>query len=540
MIYDTLTMFPIGEIEETWNWKTDIVESESKEETRYGLIDNPRVTWTASYFYEHDVHHRSIYDYFRKKMLAPVYSPMFQYAALVTQNASIGEFTVYCDMRHSVFYNGMWVTIVDLGSFETRNVVVETVYADRLDLVSSLDVDVNSRFAVVPCMVATFEDPKITLGSTTATVSLTMNSFQEPDFVTGWNTQTIAYYDDIPSLEAVFIPGSDDTLSFDKTILDNGIGVRDFRSSAVETRTGGKREFYVDLMSQPKKLDYWRKFLDKTKGAFGAFWLESQRNDFRKVQKIEMLARQGGTRLIVYEEEFPNNEQERHIRIHYADNTWSDHRFSDATEKDYSYRPGDRIDFQVFSPIYQYFDLWDLPGVDAQTIADGRVQFVSSFEANWPSFNVYMSRTIENYWRGANFGNPYGFSYVTVGGNGTEAEGGNKVEQARLVPAGARYIQFAASVVSAAVGSTANLQGQIITGVIIDGTDFISFPDFYSHKELNLSPALPNDPKVKQITRISSLLKVRMSDTVTVTHGLNKASVSFEYMSTNESDEVVS
>jgi hypothetical protein len=540
MIYDTLTMFPSGEIEETWSWKTDIVESESKEETRYALIDNPRVTWTASYFYGYDEHHRSVYDYFRKKMLTPVYSPMFQYAALVTKDAAIGDFTVYCDMRSSTFYNGMWVTIVDLGSFETRNLVVETVYADRLDLVSSLDVEVNSRFAVVPCMLATFEDPKITLGSKSASVSLTMNSFQEPDLVNGWNTATVDYYKTLPSLDQTFLVGSEDFLSFDKTILDNGIGIRDFRTSATETRTGGKREFYINTFTNPKGLDYWRKFCDKTKGAFGAFWMESQRDDFRKVPNVEMLARQAGTRLVVYEEEFPNNDQEREIRIHYADGTHSNHYFSDPDEFEYRYSPGNRIDFQVSTPGYHYFDLYDLPGVDAQAIADGRVEFIGGFNANWPSFNVYMSRTVESYFRAPDFGFPSSFAYETVAGNGTTEEGGNRVEQRRLVLPGKRYVQFGFGVNSASVGSTADLQGGIVAGVIIDGTEFISFLDFYDHKELNLFPALPDDPKVKKITRISSLLKVRMSDTVTLTHGLNTASVSFEYLSTNESDEVVS
>lgn len=51
---------------------------------------------------------------------------------------------------------------------------------------------------------------------------------------------------------------------------------------------------------------------------------------------------------------------------------------------------------------------------------------------------------------------------------------------------------------------------------------------------VTFSPALPSDPKVSNVDRISYLLKVRMSDRIEFRHGATRSELSFDYQTTDD------
>lgn len=536
MNYDSLTMFPVGEIQEKWSWKTDIVKARNGRETRYCLMANPRIEWSASYFYDNDANYQNqnVNDYFREMMKAPVIAPMFQYAAQVLQTSFLGENSVKCYIQTPIFYDGMFVVLLDLDTLQTRCMTIFRVDADgTIVFTQSFETDITTRFMVVPCMVATFNTPSINLDKRTSTATFAMSSYIENRFLGKFSTATVRTFKGLPVLDALFAPGSVDDFAFDYQILDNGIGSRDFRTAAQGVKTNGKREFQLNLFTNPGALDYWRKFCSEVKGSYKAFLMSTQRNDYTILRDVELAPRQNDIELIVQRARFPEITELKDIEILYEDGSTSQHRITNPTTI-WKYKPGWRMGDIVQNFSYNIFDMWDLP-VPVEDIPS-RVKFrvkIGGFVTSTPTSTDY-----NDFFRNI-FGRFLSPEFISVPGplfnnNGQPGfsqgfEGPEEEYSSFTVapPAGSRYIETNLSAVY--FSDQFFNQSEPIFEYIIDDGAPVEVHTLYDYQSIRIDPRLPDDPKVKRIKSISNLLRVRMGDTVEVTHGLKSATVKFDF-----------
>lgn len=326
VVAETFPILPEVPVNETWEFKTDILTNYKGVEQRIALMPQPRVTLSFDVKVVDYSERRILYDLITSNIKVKSLVPMFQYASVITQTTVIGGTRLYFDPALTNLRVGG--TLVAMNRF-TREIAignVVTLHADGATVNSAVGVDVeaDNRWYVVPA-VGSFlsDDSGLDFGTQAGTFSLEADVFEVLDLQRPGSVVTINTFDSLPVIEKFFLITQPERFAYRREVLDGGVGAREMRSR--DTHYVVKRSFKFSVDRNSDEMDYWREFFALIKGAQKPFLVSTQLPDLTVTNPVV----QGTSSLVINEgyyvnKQFPLDAFKR-IRVQYSNGDYSYH-----------------------------------------------------------------------------------------------------------------------------------------------------------------------------------------------------------------------
>jgi hypothetical protein len=272
-------------VSETWEWKTDVIQSiNSATEQRIALRISPRMTTDYTMLTLNEDDRRKNLGRLHKEIGTSKNVPMFQYGSYVTQTVNVGATRIYFDAELSDVRIGdyLYLYTQNLRYFEIYE--IEDIHTDGVTLATGVNTGFLMNSFAVPSRNCQILDGS---GLSTMYVTGDMKILAQcietrDDFVNPLFSVSLTTYQSLPVLGQQ--PTSDGTtnelLSMENSLVDNEIGVFSFINNRTSPYLSTSLTFYVDRITSPGSMNYWREFFHEVKGRRGAFWFPTNREDF--------------------------------------------------------------------------------------------------------------------------------------------------------------------------------------------------------------------------------------------------------------------
>ena len=274
-------------VQEVWDWKSDVLTSYNGTEQRVSLLKTPRRTLKFDIALDTDDAYRQHFQSLWLSVQSSWLIPMYQYLTSVTQDALTGTETIYLDPSRSDFREGEEVILVSPSGFQIANLV--TLGSDHIVIDTVLGFDMNKEASFVAptqsCFIADktalqlgrWKAGKITINGTSQTIR---SSLSRPGSSTTFATLNsdpteLMILDKLPLANN----DVDNTFDGDTQLVDYSPAIPILLASWKSPKITMKREFLIQRIFHPGDMDWWRDFIQATRGQQTAFYIPTWRPD---------------------------------------------------------------------------------------------------------------------------------------------------------------------------------------------------------------------------------------------------------------------
>lgn len=294
-------------VEETWNWKTDILTSYNGTEQRVGLLACARRTLKYDIALDNDPAYRQHFQSLWLSIQSSWVLPMYQYMCSVTQNAPASSTVIFLDTSRGDFREGEEIILVAPQGFQiaglttlaSNHIVIDTALGIDMPAEQSFVAPTQSCFIAdkTALQVSHWKSGRLTINGNSQTIRSTLSrpgsattfatllggvvldkrplAQSEVDITFSGDTQLVDYAPSIPTLIS--------TWSFPKLIM--------------------KRDYLINRIFHPEDMDYWRDFVQYTKGQQIAFFVPTWRPDLAVAEQPSV----GGNQFSVEGNDYSGN-----------------------------------------------------------------------------------------------------------------------------------------------------------------------------------------------------------------------------------------
>lgn len=280
-VSDVFTIAPDVPVSETWEYLTEVLTAYDGSEQRVSHRTAPRIRMTLNVRAIDMADRIRQYELFVKNLKVQSVLPLFQYGANVTAVTAPGGSRLYFDPIVTNVQVGQPIVAIQDSTGQRLIGTVATVHADGATIGSSATLQVDATWTVYPglyCIIA--DGSGLAFDSVAGTLKVNVSSFSETDTQRPGAPVQVTYLDGMPILDRVPLAGdNDEGFQFRREVLDFETGARDINSADSLVRVSSTRRFRVDRVTSATDMDYWREFLDVTKGAWWPFLLSTNLPD---------------------------------------------------------------------------------------------------------------------------------------------------------------------------------------------------------------------------------------------------------------------
>lgn len=278
-----LSIIPDVPVNETWQWLTNVMVATDGTEQRVGLRGVPRRKMSAKLV---ALSEAEIMDNFKKAMFdfgGQVVIPYFQYSTTLTNAAGIGATDLVFDPARTDLREGEYVFLLTKDAQELAK--IETLGIAGATLDAPVTIDLPQGTIIAPAFASVVENKsaisryavndaaEVTVDSTS---SQARSDFKRPN-----STATITTFQGYAILDRRPLANNNVEDQYDQ-----GYERFDYETGPIEqitrwhfTRQEGPRQYLIHRAQQPETLDWWRDFLDTTRGMLNPFLLPTYRRD---------------------------------------------------------------------------------------------------------------------------------------------------------------------------------------------------------------------------------------------------------------------
>jgi len=321
-------LVPNVDIDEIWEWKTDVIITHNGTEQRLSLRPRPYVTITAEFGPLTQAQRRTAFEVVQNAIKIPTNIALWQYSTPITQQTLIGNNRIYFNVEKVPVAVGGIVVVTNYRTGDVFSDTVTTIHADGATLTNNVTIDVETTFLLSLGMSAIIDKSNFTINQITAEFDLAFKSFIDPAVERPGTAASLSTFDGLTLLERKFLNESEETLEYDAETIDFG-GVRQYESRHPYADYTGTRRFIFDRVLSNTDSDYWRKFLNTVKGAWKPFLLSTQMQDLTPFTTFTQNTSSITVNEVVLEG--LDNAFSR-IEIIYNDGTTSRHEFTSRTD----------------------------------------------------------------------------------------------------------------------------------------------------------------------------------------------------------------
>lgn len=279
-----LSIIPDVPVNETWQWLTDVMVATDGTEQRVGLRGVPRRKMSAKFV---ALSEEEIMDNLKQALFdfgGQVVIPYFQYSTTISVAAPVGSTDIVFDPARTDLREGEYVFLLTKDAQELAK--IETLGVSGATLDAPVTIDLPEGTIIAPAFASVVENKStISRYSVNDAAEITVDSTSSQarsDFKRPNSTATIATHDGYPILDRR--PLADSNV---EDQYDQGYERFDYQTGSIEqitrwqfTRIEGPRQYLIHRAQQPETLDWWRDFLDETRGMLNPFLLPTYRRDF--------------------------------------------------------------------------------------------------------------------------------------------------------------------------------------------------------------------------------------------------------------------
>lgn len=280
-VSDVFTIAPDVPVVETWEYLTEVLTSYDGREQRVCHRVTPRVRMTLNVRALDMADRVRQYELFVKNLRVQSVLPLFQYGADVQATTVPGGSRLYFDPVVTNIQVGQPLVAIRESTGQKLVGTVTIVHADGATIGSSATTTVDGSWTVYPGLYCIIADKSgLTFDSVAGSMKVSVSSYSEPDVRRAGAPSQVQFLDGLPILDRAPLAGdNDEGFQFRREVLDFETGARDINSADTMVRVTGTRNFRVDRVLSATDMDYWREFLDLTKGAWKPFLLSTNLPD---------------------------------------------------------------------------------------------------------------------------------------------------------------------------------------------------------------------------------------------------------------------
>lgn len=276
-----VSITPEVPVRETWEWLTDVIKTENGREQRIGLRTVPRRTQQSRVIALVSSEVDNIVDQNMFDYSSEVLIPYFQYGTHLTVDAAIGASTIVFDEARTDIRDGEYALLLNHKGEQLIKFV--DVIAGTID--DPLTIDAPAGTLVVPLFYSVVRDGSVVKrksvnGVAEATVDA-MASQHRASFRRPTSSTSLALLDNLVIFDKRPLANQDpeETFYSGTRILDYDTGYLETRTDWVHTFVSGARQYLIRRVTDPSEMDFWRDFLDYTKGSLNPFLTPTYRDD---------------------------------------------------------------------------------------------------------------------------------------------------------------------------------------------------------------------------------------------------------------------
>lgn len=284
-VSDVFTIAPDVPVVETWEYLTEVLTSYDGREQRVCHRVTPRVRMSLNVRALDMADRVRQYELFVKNLRVQSVLPLFQYGADVQAITAPGGSRLYFDPVVTNIQVGQPLVAIRESTGQKLVGTVTIVHADGATIGSSATTTVDGSWTVYPGLYCIIADKSgLTFDSVAGSMKVSVSSYSEPDVRRVGAPSQVQFLDGLPILDRAPLAGdNDEGFQFRREVLDFETGARDINSADTMVRVTGTRNFRVDRVLSATDMDYWREFLDLTKGAWKPFLLSTNLPDMTLV-----------------------------------------------------------------------------------------------------------------------------------------------------------------------------------------------------------------------------------------------------------------
>lgn len=334
---DTFSIVP-DNVQETWEWKTDILSTQNGSESRLSLYPAPRVTQVSKYKGFTQEERRNVYRVLAEDLSNPDSIPMWAWGSRLTAASSSGTNTISLDSIRAQLSVGDRVVLLNPVTEVNEDFVLTAVTSTTATLDSNLSQDVGASWLAFKAMTALIVSPKMKFNTVAGDFTFTAKSWIEPYVQWETPTATLSTLDGLPVLDRYASEGGTEDPEFENTVTDFGIGRRTISTRHTNIDIKGRRRYWVNRRDNDD-VEYWKLFLDTVRGAWKAFLMSTQLQDMTLSAPLV----QAGTTMTINEQDvdslFHDFESFKHFEIEYDDGTSSQHTITNSISGTVTFTP---------------------------------------------------------------------------------------------------------------------------------------------------------------------------------------------------------
>lgn len=273
-------IIPDIDIQETWEWKTDVLRTINASESRLSVRLNPRIKLTANFQPIEGADRRRKWRNIFENIKDIYETPLWQYSTIITQSSSSGTDRVYFDTSYVPTDDNGILIFINPRTGEAEEHDVSAMETDGATLATNLTNDIDSSWVVCPGFQAKIDQAQFEEGSVASRIQIEFESYEDPALQRTGTSASLTNFNSIPVLEKTFLSGSAQSIQFDREELDFESGARVQYSQWDRAIVSGPRLFITQRLFDPTDFDYWRLFFDTVKGSWKPFFISTRREDF--------------------------------------------------------------------------------------------------------------------------------------------------------------------------------------------------------------------------------------------------------------------
>ncbi len=313
-------------LEETWEWRTDILATHNNTESRLSVRSKPRISQRAEFAALTQARRRDLWNVVLNNIRGIFTVPLWAWFAPITQVSAISTNRIYFDPALCPVSVSNYVVLYNPRTNDAQAYLTASILSDGATLTTNLTSEINNGYICYLAGQAAIENnSRIVVQQITAGSSFDFTYFVDPDVERPGSSASLTILNSLPVLERSFLEGSTEAFRYERELIDFETGARDLQSRWINSQIFGRKEFIVDRRTQA---DYWRRFLNEVKGSWKPFLLSTNMQDLTLGSSLT----QNGTTVTVQQSTIDTltvlYETFRHIEIRYSDRTSSYHRIS--------------------------------------------------------------------------------------------------------------------------------------------------------------------------------------------------------------------
>lgn len=295
LVLGVLTALPNEPMTEVWSWHSVIETSRNGSEQRMAWRDQPRTQMAYAVRVLDDNDRRKSYQQLFSFASRSVLVPMFQYLTKLDAAAGIGDTRLYFDLTQSDVRADEYVVLFNRSTDLHVIAQISTLNADGVNLVTPLSIEVDPEFwEVLPGRSMRLPNRSaLGMGAVDGGATFKGESNVYRELKRPGSAVTLETYDGIPVLwrRPIAQQDIDETFDNETEVLDNESAQPVQRSNFTNPFIISTKQWELD---REVDIDWWRTFLDYTKGMVRPFLMPTWREDLPLFEQPEL----GDTQLL--------------------------------------------------------------------------------------------------------------------------------------------------------------------------------------------------------------------------------------------------